>query len=202
MCSHCCAITEVLATGPAAMDHTFSTTAWTLPTLEQVVRLGSAQETSGFLSSLSSTALCNLLVLLELNTATLCGDALALFLRNVEELPFAKKEEWCWFLIQLVRERVGIAPHSPLDLQTHDAEEAQQRLLTWVEEDSDMDTVEEGGEEKEMDQLAGRAAAADSDGSICMSAPPSPGKAGAQLCHECCASLASCLHVFTRRSQY
>lgn len=172
MCSHCCALTDVLTTGPATADLAFSTTAWTLATLQQVVQQGSVHGTSGFLSNLSSTALCNLLVLLELNSAALCGDTLALFLQNINGLPFAKKEEWCWFLMQHVRERVGIASDLPLELQTEGT--AQQHLLTWVEEDSDMETMEEGEEE---DRSAERTGAADFERSSCLSTPLSPGKA-------------------------
>lgn len=170
-CSHCHAVINVLTTGPATVDH--APTAWRLAVLQRVVHLGSAED-SYLLTTLSSTALCNLLVLLEMNAATLCEESLAQFLRNVEGLPFVKKEEWCWFLVQRVRERAGIAHHQHFVPQEQDAEQVQ-RLLSWGE-DSDMETTEEEGEER----LA-VGATAESDGSNHPSAPPSPGKAGAEL---------------------
>ena len=58
------------------------------------------------MSGLSTTALCNLLVLLELNVKSLPHDTLGRFVRNVEELSCTKKEEWCGFLVQRLKRHV------------------------------------------------------------------------------------------------
>lgn len=52
-----------------------------------------------FLSSLSSTAIHNLLVLVERNVSMLSMDTLEQLVRNAERNVFVSKDEWCQFLI-------------------------------------------------------------------------------------------------------
>jgi hypothetical protein len=115
---------------------------WTLATLQRVMYLGSVRGGSGkgFLSNLSSIALCNLLVLLELNTKTLCEDVLGPFLRNVEELGSVKRDEWCKFLIRRLRERTNVSAQESCDPRVEGKD-----LLAWAEEDA-LDAVTVGTE--------------------------------------------------------
>lgn len=127
---------------------------WTLTTLHQIVHLGGARERgkdgADFLYGLSSMALCNLLVLLELNARTLCKDTLARFLGNVQRLDSVKNDEWCAFLIQRLYEgHVGVA-----DKQQSVGQQGQQSRqkgdqFAWA---LDTEPIAKTGEEEEEEE--------------------------------------------------
>ncbi len=79
---------------------------WTAHTLQQIVIIGSLMEGCALLSGLSSTAIYNLLVLLELNIRILPKEALEQFVKNVEQLSFVCADEWCVFLIQRLKRHI------------------------------------------------------------------------------------------------
>ena len=79
---------------------------WTAHTLQRIVSIGSLEEGSTLLSGLSSTAMCNLLVLLEQNIRILPKDTLGKFIENIEQLGFVCEDEWCRFLILRLKRHI------------------------------------------------------------------------------------------------
>lgn len=79
---------------------------WSHHTLQQIVKIGSLEEGCALLSSLSSTAMYNLLVLLERNIKILSGEELGQFIKNIEQLPFVHEDEWCRFLILSLKRHI------------------------------------------------------------------------------------------------
>lgn len=126
------------------------------------------------LSGLSMTALCNLLVLLELNAKALPQDTLGQFIRNIEELSCTKKEEWCGFLVQRLKRHVHIdtADDQPLLLE-QSCDEAE--CASSVE----MRDVEEPSPQAEPTDPKGLV------GNLFLPSPKTDGKAGADqfLCY-------------------
>ena len=78
---------------------------WTPQTLQRLVHLGSVKESCAILTDLSSAALHNLLVLVELNVRALLKDEVVKFVENIDTLR--DNDEWCEFLIQRLKRSVG-----------------------------------------------------------------------------------------------
>ena len=129
------------------VDHPPTAVAWTAHTLQQIVDMGSLKDGCTVLNSLSSTAMCNLLVILERNVRILPKETLEEFVNNIETLSFVSGDEWCCFLIKRLKRHIqgdGLGP--PLVIFK---EEVSSPLTTHEEgaarEDSvlgDVDTVE------------------------------------------------------------
>ena len=98
---------------------------WTIQTLARVVRLGALKDSTPFFSALSSTAVHNLLVLMELNVKTLPGDDVRDFLGNIEQLSFVRCDQWCSFLIHCLRRCLGDTEKQPVVSMECDSVECQ-----------------------------------------------------------------------------
>lgn len=101
ICSHCSAVVDILSTENANSDS--SSNSWTSHTLQQILYLGSLKEGEALLRDFSSTAMYNLLVLLELNVKTLPKDTLEQFIEKIEQLSYVIHDDWCRFLIQRLK---------------------------------------------------------------------------------------------------
>lgn len=112
-CSHCSAVMEVLSAEQTNAD-TSLPVEWTPHFLQRIVHLGGLKVGSSLLSDLSSMAMYNLLVLLELNIKILPQDALVEFIKNIERLPFVSTDEWCVFLIGHLRRQIESTGFHPL----------------------------------------------------------------------------------------
>ena len=65
-------------------------------------------------NSLSSTALHNLLVLIEQNLNTLLASSLEEFVAIIEQSQLVVKDDWCRFLIGCLKQRMGSSQSCPL----------------------------------------------------------------------------------------
>ena len=110
---------------------------WTAQTLQRIVHIGSLMEGRTLLNDLSSTAMYNLLVLLQSNIRILSKETLEQFIVNVEQLSFVSNDDWCRFLIKRLRSHLhgthgqqalvafkDSAVTTPSPLVTHEASEA------------------------------------------------------------------------------
>ena len=124
---------------------------WTLQTLVRVVRLGALKDSTPFFSALSSTAVHNLLVLMELNIKTLPRDDVRDFLENIEQLSFVRCDQWCSFLIHCLRRCLGDTEKQSLVSMESDSVECQSESPEVVEVAVQPQQSDDDVEMKEVD---------------------------------------------------